>query len=166
MNNLIDVKIKTQFLNFLILGFLLIIAGGILTFQAQYIGILLVVLGLLIVSSNKGLKVDTENKRIKYYKTFAFIEFGDWKEVKGIQYIALMRVNMKQQVNALSIPGTYTDVQVKLSFIMDNKKIMPIITDRRNKIMPIAEKIAKGFNMKIFDNSEGKKVWIDYSSLN
>ncbi len=161
MNNLIDVKIKTQFINFLILGFLLIIVGGILIFQTQYIGILLVVLGLLIVTSKKGLKIDTKNKKIKYYKKFAFKEFGKWTEIKDIQYIALMRVNVTQQVNAITVPGNYTDTQVKLSFVTNEKKIIPIITDKKKKIIPIAEKIAKSFNIKIFDNSEGKKVWID-----
>jgi len=164
MNKPIDIKIKTQFLNFLILGFLLIIAGGTLIFQAQYIGILLVIIGLLIVTSKKGLKVDTKNRRIKYYSKFAFKEFGKWIEIKNIQYIALMRVTVTQQINAITVPGKYTDTQVKLSFVMDKKKIIPIITDRKKKIMPIAEKIAKGFNVKVFDNSEGKKVWVDYSS--
>ena len=161
MNNLIDVKIKTQFINFLILGFLLIIVGGILIFQTQYIGILLVVLGLLIVTSKKGLKIDTKNKKIKYYKKISFKEFGEWTDINDIQYIALMRVNVTQQVNAITVPGNYTETQVKLSFITNNKKIIPIITDKKKKIIPIAEKIAKGFNIKIFDNSEGKKVWID-----
>jgi len=45
---------------------------------------------------------------------------------------------------------------------MNDKKIIPLYTDRRKKVMPLSEKIAKGFNVDIFDNSEGKKLWIKY----
>ena len=160
MTNLIDVKIKSQFLNIVILGFLLTLAGIVLIVQAQCVGIAPLFLGLVIVSFKKGVLIDIENKRIKYYKKIVFKIIGNWEECKDVQYIALTRVKLTQQMYAVTVPGTYTDVQIKLSFISGNNKQISIITDKRSKLTPIAQKIAEGFNIDIFDNSEGKKVWI------
>jgi len=165
MTNLINVKIKSQFLNIVILGFLLTVAGIILIVQAQYAGIAPVVLGLLILSIKKGILIDVKNKKIKYYKKIAFKIFGNWEECNDIKYIALTRVKLTQQMYAVTVPGTYTDVRTKLSFINSNNKATSIITDKKSKLMPVTQQIAKGFNVDIFDNSEGKKEWIKIKNL-
>jgi len=165
MTNLIDVKIKSQFLNIVILGFLLTLTGIVLIVQTQYVGIAPLILGLVIVSFKKGVLIDIENKKIKYYKKVVFQIIGNWEECKDVQYIALTRVKLSQQMYAVTVPGTYTDVQIKLSFISGNNKQISIITDKRSKLIPIAKQIAKGYNIDIFDNSEGKKVWIRIKDL-
>jgi len=162
MKELIDIKKKYEFLNVLILGFFLIIIGFVLILQTRYYSLIFSLTGLLIVTFKKGILIDTENKRIKRYKKIAFKTIGKWENFSNIHYIALIRVNLTQKMNAVTIPGSFSDVQVKLNFVMNDKKIIPLYTDRRNKVMPISEKIAKGFNVDIFDNSEGKKLWIKY----
>jgi len=162
MKELIDIKKKYEFLNVLILGFFLIIIGFVLILQTRYYSLIFSLAGLLIVTFKKGILVDTENKRIKRYKKIAFKTTGKWEDFSNINYIALIRVNLTQKMNAVTIPGNFSDVQVKLNFVMNDKKIIPLYTDRRNKVIPLSEKIAKGFNVDIFDNSEGKKQWIKY----
>jgi len=166
MKNLIDVKIKSQFLNIVILGFLLSLAGVILIIQEQYVGIAPLIIGLLIVSFKKGVLIDIENKRIKYYKKFVFQVIGNWTEYKDVQYIALTRVKLTQQMYAVTVPGRYTDTQTRLNFILGNNKVVAVITNKKSKIMPLAKQIAEGFNVDIFDNSEAKKVWIKIKDSN
>ena len=162
MKELIDIKKKYEFLNVLILGFFLIIIGFVLILQTRYYSLIFSLTGLLIVTFKKGILIDTENKRIKRYKKIAFKTIGKWENFSNIHYIALIRVNLTQKMNAVTIPGSFSDVQVKLNFVMNDKKIIPLYTDRGKKVMPLSEKIAKGFNVDIFDNSEGKKLWIKY----
>ena len=163
MNKIINIKIKSQFSNFLILGGLLIISGVILLIQSFYIGIALVLLGFLILTFKRGIKLDPNKNMIKYYREILFVESGNWKKLNTIHYVALVKVNLTQQMYAVTISGTYTDTQVKLNLIFTDKKILALITDKKNKILPIAEKIATGFNIDIYDNSEGKKNWIKFN---
>ncbi len=162
MSNIIKIKKQYELLNILILGIFLILIGIILIFQSKYFGSIFIIFGFLIVTFKKGILIDTELKKIKYFKKFAFILFGDYSDISDIQYIALVRVNLTQQMNAASIPGTFSDVQVKLNIIMNDKRRIELIADRKNRIMPLAEQIAKGFDVNIYDNSEGKKLWINY----
>lgn len=160
MNNLVDVKIKSQFLNIVILGFLLTFVGIVLIVQTQYVGIAPLILGLTIVSFKKGILIDLENRKIKYYQKIVFITIGNWADCNDVQYIALTQVKLTQQMHAVTVPGTYTDIQVKLNFIFDNNRVVAVFTDKKSKVMQIAKQIASNFNLDIFDNSEGKKEWI------
>lgn len=160
MNNILDINIKSQFLNIVILGFLLTLAGIILIIQAQYFGFIPFVFGLIILSLKKGVLINTNTKEIKYYKKIVFITIGDWVDCQDVRYIALTSVKLTQKMYAVTIPGTYSDIKIKLSFIYDNNRVVRVLTDKKTKIVPIAKQIAAGFNLDIFDNSEGKKEWI------
>ncbi len=163
MNNIIDIKKKYELLNILILGFLLILIGMIFIFQKTYFGSIFILVGLLIVTFKKGVLIDTKLKKIKYYKKFVFKIIGNWSDISDVQYIALVKVNLTQQMNTLTVPGTFSDVQIKLNFIMKNKNVVQVITDKKSKIMLLAEKISEDLKIDIYDNSEGKKLWIKYN---
>ena len=160
MNEIVDIKIKSQFLNIVILGFLLTLAGIVLIIQTQYVGIAPLILGLLIVSFKKGILIDLDNRKIKYYKKTAFIITGNWEDCNDVRYIALTRVKLSQNMYAVTVPGTFTDVQVKMNFIFENNRAVAVFTDKKSKIMLLAKQIASGFNIDIYNNSEGKKEWI------
>lgn len=158
--NVIDLIKKRELVHIFILGGLLVVTGISLIINSIYYGIILLFIGLVIVLSKKGLKFDLKNKRIMFYFKIAFYTSGHWEDFSDLSYIALVKVNISQQMNVVSLSGTSSEMKVKMNFIKSNNKIVPIYTERKTIILPLARKIAKGFNVDIFDNTAGKKYWI------
>ena len=161
---MIEIKKKRELINLFILGGLLVVLGFVLVIQTIYYGFILFVIGLLIVLSKKGLMIDTKNKRIIHYFKILFYTSGTWEDFSDISYIALVKVNLSQQMNVVSVTGSSSEVQVKMNFVKSNKKLVSVYTDIKKNIFPLAEKIAKGFNVDIYDNTDGKKQWIKCKS--
>jgi len=160
----LKIKKKKELLNILIAGYFFIAIGIFSIFYANYFGILFILAGLLVVTYKKGELIDFENKQIIHYKTIAFYTFKKFEDISNIKYVAMVRVRLSQVMNVATISGmvNYDEMQVKINLITVDKKVVSIITDLRKNIFPLAEKIAKGLNVNLFDNSEGKKVWIEY----
>ncbi len=163
-DKIIKIKKKNELLNILIAGYLLIGVGIFSIISENYFGILFLIIGLIITTFKKGTLIDTANKQIIYYKKIPFYTAKKHEDISNVSYIALVRVRLRQQMNIGPVTGlsNYDEMQVKLNFITENKKVIPVITDLRKNIFPLAEKIAKGLKINIFDNTEGKKVWIKY----
>jgi len=162
-DNLIIIKKKNELLNFLMFGYLFVILGIISLLTGNLIGVAFLILGLLIVTLKKGIIVDTKNKQIIHYKTIAlFYTKKTFTDITNVKYIALVRVKLTQNMNVGSITGltNYSEMQVKFNFIMNDRKIIPLYIERKKNVFPIAEKISKDLGVKVYDNSEGKKVWI------
>lgn len=160
--NLITMKKKNELLNILMFGYVFIIIGIYSLVFLNISGLIFIIIGL-IVTFKKGIIVDTKNKRIINYKTYAlFYTKKEFTDISNVQYIALIRVNLRQQMNVGPITGLsdYSEMQVKLNFITNSKTVIPLYVERKKNVFPVAKQIAKGLNLRIFDNSEGKKVWI------
>lgn len=161
---MIEIKKKRELINLFILGGLFVVLGIMLIVQTIYYGIILLFIGLIIVLSKKGIRIDEKNKRLMHYFKIVFYTSGNWEDFSDISYIALVKVSLSQQMNVVSVTGSSSEVQTKMNFVKSNNKVVPIYTDRKTKIFPLAEKIAKAFHIDIYDNTEGKKHWIKYKS--
>jgi hypothetical protein len=162
---MIKIKKRRELLNIYISGFILLFAGVGFLIQLNYYGAFLILGGLTIVTSEKGILADGKNKRLKYYIRVLFMEFGNWQDYSNLKLIVLTKTRVSQQVNAASLSGNYSDTFTKLTFINANNKAEAIYSDKKSKILPFVKYVAKAFTVDILDNTEGEPIRIKYSEL-
>lgn len=83
-----------------ILGVLIFVIGviGIITNGIQVIFIALI--GVAIVFSTKGVKIDVSSNKLKEYNSFFFIKFGKWQSLDVFPHITVLEITEKTSVSS------------------------------------------------------------------
>ena len=161
MQNIICIKNGKLPLNFLIAGYILAIAGIVLTFTYSWFLIVLFIVGIIIISLEDETYIDAKNEKIKKItKVLWYFKIGDWEKLTKPQYIALVPVKQTQQTWVLSISLTQTDTVCKLNFIYPNNKYKSLKTGKKPEMLELAKQLSAGFEIKIWDSTGKDKVWI------
>jgi len=162
-------KLPTQLIS---LAYLLLAIGIWRIFVLDYLGILLVVLSIFVLSTKSGIAIDAENKKLKKYTVFLFFKKGIWEDIKTVESLIIKKVKISQNIHLLSL--SKTDTRYKYSIILTladrnfeiittennniikdiaDKNIEIITTENYNKIKKIADKLAAELNVPIIDKT-------------
>jgi len=72
-------------------GYFFLLAGAAASFYS-YWGILLIVAGIFIAFTHSGIRLDTENRKLKYYSRFFWVfEQGKWQDLNNFDGLALLK---------------------------------------------------------------------------
>lgn len=85
---------------YLVPGLFIFLVGAAILFFSIFLGILIVISGLILMILSTGIEVDVVNQRIRKYQSFLFLRFGVWH---GLKYI--IQVELKYNPNSANIRG-------------------------------------------------------------
>ncbi|MFH2140906.1 MAG: hypothetical protein ABIJ97_00685 [Bacteroidota bacterium] len=165
MNNSYKEKTGSLPNNFIVLGILLILISISLVCIFGHLwqiilSIILTLAGILLLMIKTGFVVDFNSKKIRYYWGFFGFIFGKWDSLKDVKYISIVRIKLNEAFSEKECQITFIEYKYRVNFIFENKRHNQVLKDNLPVAMEKAMIIAKGLGLKIFDNSEGKKVWI------
>jgi len=129
-------------------------------------GLLSVLVGIVALSMQTGLAIDPVNKRLNKYTKILWFQQNNWQTINDAKYISIVRVILRHKYNFLSISRSTAETMCKVNLIFPGRKYIPMFTGKYEDVMPMAKELAKGMDLNIYDNSQGKKEWIYEISLN
>lgn len=134
-----------------------IIFFGILLaiYSNLFIGLLIVLVGIFVLLSVKGVVIDTKNKLYKKYLNLLFIKIGSWKSLQEISHVVL-KVNSSNSV--YSHRGGSTTIRtdsMSVALVGEHKLFIELkeFTNYNNAKIYLYE-IAEQLNLPWFDMKE------------
>ena len=134
--------------NFIYLGIMLFGIGIWRMVVLDWKGILFFVISLLFLFVKLGIIIDTDNRRLKKYIGFFAIRKGEWKSIKSIINLQIIKTKETQAMSVLSITRTETNEVYKLFLTLPNKKI-ELISGEKDYIFNRAEKISSSLQVSL-----------------
>ena len=141
---------------FQVIGWTLLIAGGLFFFKSL-IAPIFIVIWLFIVSARNGTEIDIEKKKYRCYQSFFGLRFGKWHTYREVEKIYLKTARVSQKIYTArtlnSITAKTTSLMLFIKFNND-KKVK--VADSRNdeKVREKAERISKAFNIEVLDYTD------------
>lgn len=151
--------------NFIVLGIMLILISisGFFIFLSLWqilVSVILAVIGGFLFFIREGLIIDFENKKMRFYWSIFSYKNGRWKSISDVKYLSLVRVKMQETFSVRACSSTFMEYKYKLNLICSNNQHSRILIGNFETLKDKALIIAKGLNVKIYDNSEKEKQWI------
>jgi len=97
MDKFIDIP-EGRLNDFLVHGFFVMIAGGVLLLVHWSITLIAIALAVALFRFSSGIQIDPVGKRIRVYKSLGTLRFGDWRSVDGYNAITIRYTNETQQM--------------------------------------------------------------------
>ena len=134
---------KTQILpfHFKYFGILLLFTSIWRILILDWIGIVLFIIALLLITLKSGIEIDTKRKILKKYDSLFFIKKGKWIDLKSISSIKMEKIKESQVMNVASISRIETNVYFKLSLNLSNENI-ELISGEKESILKKADELA------------------------
>ena len=97
----------------LLLGVVKLVTGG-------FVGIIVIILGILFGFSKQG--VEVENKKIREFNQYFWIKFGKWINLKEYPYLCILKITEKQKINSArtNIGSSYKTMVYRLTLLNHN----------------------------------------------
>lgn len=147
-------------LMFIIIGVTIFLSGIVYLYQINRLQILnsnnifgfaLLLVGFIIVFTRKGILIDYNNRRIKYYIQILFFKIGKWENILNYSFITVLSINQKSY--GYSRTGVQFTERKKINRICllnenhRNKLKIADFKDLKDAILE-AEAIAKNLNLE------------------
>ena len=138
--------------NFLILGYLLLLIGCWRLFLADWIGIALVALALLILFIRSGIVIDTQQKRMKKYIGILGYKNGNWEDISSLIHLGIVKGKIFQSMYVASIKRSEERTVYKLLLVFPSNQV-EILHGEKEEVAQTANEIAKVLNTVIVDKT-------------
>ena len=157
MNNPIDFRTSSYFSGMIyFLGILLVIVSGPVAFQSLIAGAVLVLAGVVILTTHYRLSIDFSKKEFHDYLWILGLKYGEKAKFEKIEYLFIKKSNvsqvMRSQVQSTTFRKEVFDGYLKFS---EEEKIHLITRGNKNDLIKGLRVIATKLNVKIVDYSEG-----------
>ena len=109
-------------------------------------GISLIVIGVLLVFTERGVTIDFNEKKVKYYIGLFLIKIGKWKPIDKYQYVSLLHFNQTSAFYSLTGLGSSEREKVYRVCLLNKThrdRLKIVDCDNKEKAMIEAENIAK-----------------------
>ncbi|MFW5886488.1 MAG: hypothetical protein ACOCUL_01905 [Bacteroidota bacterium] len=141
-----------------LIGSLFLIAGLILLFGQIYgASIFFLLVGVAFYSIRQGIKADVEEEKIKKYLNIFGFSFGKWQDVHNPKHVAIVRVKKLRKMGVPPVKANYDMNRFKVNLIHGEDEYVTITTEKHDKAIDDAKKVAHAFNVKIMDTTNPKK---------
>jgi hypothetical protein len=137
-------------------GILLFIIGLVVFLKMVILSIFLMLIGLLIVLSNSGLKLDFEKSTFQEYNSFLFLKTGEKEHFNKIDLLYINKINISQQMNSPTMAQTHTTKYVQFAAYIkfDNGEKIHVLTEKdKVKLVLKLEPIVNKTGISITDNT-------------
>lgn len=109
--------------NFVILGYLLILAGVWIGLYEDWKGILFLLIGVVLVFIESGIIIDPAKQEIKRYTGIFFLKRGNWQSISKSTGLVVAKTQETQSMHVLSISRSVTEEVYKLWMVMPEGNI-------------------------------------------
>ena len=126
---------------------LILIVGGIACFAISFlIAIPLIIAGIILFLTYRGILIDHHNGSIMTYENYIFFKAGTWQSLNGFDRITLSISNESQRLNSRGSSKTYRSktFQIYLSNGNDHKLLLYEFSD-----LAAARKFLKMYGEKL-----------------
>ena len=153
----VDVKSGTLFpMPFLVLGAICFIAGAVVFVNHPIIAIVLIVGGILILTSYEGTEIDPSSRTYREYNSFLFIKKGKAKNYQGIEKIFINSAKVSQRVYTAhtSASATFSNIEYNayLKF-KEGEKVFLLSGKDKTKLLKKLRDISRSLNTSVVDNT-------------
>lgn len=162
MNQSVDFKTANYFTGMpYVLGFVLTPIGIFLLFSPQIIiGAILLIAGIIILSTHYRLAIDHTKKQYTEYVFILGLKAGiERKAFSSIEYVFIKKSKVSQTLNSRASSTTIQKIQYDgfLKFSEDNK-VHLMTVENKGAILKKLKVIASRLNLKILDYSDETPV--------
>ncbi len=133
-------------------GYTFILVGLFTVFQdnpsALYVGIAIIIIGILMALSTQGTEINTKNKTYRNYtKFFGLIKYGKWLSLEAFQNIVVIPQYHEESV--LSQSNRKTSMRIKLfEIFLFGKNIKNRVQIYQHKKQSVSEAVAQEISDK------------------
>jgi hypothetical protein len=159
--NELKIKLGGLPLPYVMMGYMLIVVGIVITPNYPYIMPVLIIIGIFLITLKERLLFNFDKKTMYKYSLLFFMKKGEYFDLSEASYISMIRVNITRQMNVLSITTSVNEAMIRSSIIFPDNKKMLLYRMKHEESMKFNKIIANKLNMKILDISSGQKVWIE-----
>ena len=109
--------------DFSFLGLCTFVIGLIIVFFPNYmiVGILLIVMGMILFLSLKGVQIDHRTKKVRLFESYLVFRTGSWKPINQFSSIILHYNNQSQTLSHKSIQNSVRTKSFSVSLMDDQK---------------------------------------------
>ena len=155
--NIVDIRGARLFpFPFLVLGAGFVLAGLGVVLGYPIVGVILVVVGILIVTSYEGTEIDPDKHIYREYNSFFLLKSGKAKRFDGIEkiYINAGKVSQRIYTAHTSSSSTFQNVEYNayLKF-RSGEKIFLFSSRNKSRMLQRTKQIAASLNTAVHDNS-------------
>ena len=152
--------------NFRIITLILGLMAFIFLVYNAYIGaIVSLALGILLVYSYQGVKIDGENQRFMRYDRFVKFRIGRWETLPKPSYVTLVRINLSSR-RTLPAPMVMPENKkgakaFKVNLVVeDDMRYITICRGSLEKMREEALKLGRELGIRVLDYTTHDKHWI------
>ena len=146
---------------FVVLGYVGILAGVYLLYVLNIWGLLLLQASLFVSFSHAGIQLDFTKNSFKKYLGLIFFKFGKWKPLPEIQYVTVFVDRSVQEMHVASVSGTQTLNDLKINLVIEkNTNISIGKFKNKTEAMKAGHLLAINLNTKLLDYTMAKPEWV------
>ncbi|MBK7653605.1 MAG: hypothetical protein IPJ20_26785 [Flammeovirgaceae bacterium] len=159
---IVDFRLGRYFSNqWLFVGLLLLVAGGILLLKTLVGGAILVLISVLIFTTHYRLSIRFNEKSYYDYVWVLGLKFGDRGTFEKIEYIFIKKSKISQTMNTrVSSSTIHKEVYDGYLKFSEENKIHLLTKGSKNLLIKNLVELSTKLNTKIFDYSEGEPIAI------
>jgi hypothetical protein len=152
--------------NFRIITLILGLMAFIFLVYSEYIGaIVSLALGVFLVYSYTGVRIDAANQRYMKYDRFMKFRIGRWEKLPTPSYVTIVRINLSSQRSLpapMVLPEAKKDAKAfKVNLVVeDDIRYIPICRGSLEKMTAEALKLGRELQIRVLDYTTHDKKWI------
>ena len=147
---------------FVILGYLLIGFGIYFLIRNDWVGFIMIPVGMAFSFLIINQKLDLENKKYREYYGFLGLKFGKWKDIPGIEYVTVFIERSVQGKNVVSISSYHVEKNFKIDLIISKTESISAGQEKdRAAALKKGKKIAKALDTRLLDYTEKDSKWVE-----
>jgi hypothetical protein len=149
-------------LQFAILGYLLIGFGIYFLIRNDWVGFIMIPVGMVFSFLIINQKFDLENKKYIEYYGFLGLKFGKWKGIPGIDYVTVFLERSVQGKNLVSISSYHVEKNFKIDLIISKTERIDAGRKKdRDTALERGKELAGALDKKLLDYTSGEPVWVE-----
>ena len=147
---------------FVILGYLLIGFGIYFLIRNDWVGFVMIPLGMAFSFLIINQKFDLKNKKYMEYYGFLGLKFGKWKDIPGIEYVTVFLERSVQGKNVVSISSYHVEKNFKIDLIISKTESISAGREKdRATALKKGKEIAKALDTRLLDYTEKNSKWVE-----
>ncbi len=143
-------------------GFVLLIAGGIMLISENLFGIGFILIGPAFFLLKTGIRINFENRSFQEYKGVLGMYFGKWEKLPEIEYVTVYQETESQGMNVQSISGENNDTHFNTDLIFPEPHRLKVISfPDKTAAMEAGKVLAEKLHTRLLDYTSEDPVWMD-----
>ena len=145
---ILDYKTSKLPYNFIFLGLLLGIYGVWLSWEANYLGVIFLLIAIPCLFIRMGSQIDVESQKYREYIGLFMFKYGKWINFRGLESLVIGYMMESEMMTHKSLAANYTVKNYKL-YIRMPEQDLEILSGKKEFIEKTAAVIAKELNVEI-----------------